>query len=94
MIQKESVSNQSECQKVQVKKVYFSAWDCQCQQYFSTGRNSTTKRECVEDMFEYLTDDYDEEDCKTIENWSFKDWEGHVYSQGVEIHEHDEVMAE
>ena len=36
--------------------MYYSAWDCQCNQYFHTGRNSTSYQKCFEDIRAWLID--------------------------------------
>ena len=52
----------------------FSIYDEQLSRYLCSGRNSKTLREAVEDCWEYWIGgcDMDEEDIKTMENWSWK----------------------
>lgn len=70
----------------------YSAWDKELQQYFATGRHSTTKEECIDNIFEFMIegDITEEEDIKTMEAWSYDEkleWlECHCM---VEIHEED-----
>lgn len=37
--------------------MYYSAYDLQCNCWFSTGRNSRTKKQCVKEITAYLIED-------------------------------------
>lgn len=39
---------------------YYSAYDLQCNCYFGTGRDSKTKKKCLEDIYDYLMSTCDE----------------------------------
>jgi cytoplasmic iron level regulating protein YaaA (DUF328/UPF0246 family) len=41
--------------------MYYSAFDLQTGDYFHTGRNSKSKQECIDDIFDWLTEDSEED---------------------------------
>lgn len=54
---------------------------------FETGKNSTTKEECIEEVFELLYND--SENYEVIKNWSIKDKEEFLRADAI-IKEDDE----
>lgn len=70
--------------------MYYSAFDLQNGDYFHTGRNSKSKQECVEDIFDWLMTD-SEEDITKIKP---KEKLGYVESYEVRIDEHKELLPD
>ena len=72
------------------KETYYSEW--QENDYLATGLNSTTKRECMEDVFDFMMETSEEE--IDVDSLSDADLEGYVNGFGVQIHEHEEKLPE
>lgn len=68
--------------------MYYSAFDLQTGDYFHTGRNSKSKQECIEDIFEYLMKD-SEEDISKIKS---REKLGIVEGFEVKIDEHYDIL--
>lgn len=73
--------------------MYYSAWDKQNNEYFHTGRNSKTKKECQEDISTYLIEGSaeDEAEEKHMYEWTFKEIESFFE---IEIHKHNKKIGE
>ena len=73
--------------------MYYSAWDCQCNQYFHTGRNNKTRKECFEDIRDWLVggSTADGEDEKKM--YDLPEWEI-LEMFDVEIHKHSRLIPE
>ena len=65
--------------------MYYSAYDKQCDCYFSTGLNSETIEECQEEIREYLQEG--EVDMNRYTNQQILD----IFE--VEIHSHENLMT-
>jgi len=63
----------------------FSAWDCQCHQYFNSGANSNTREQCVDDVLDMLMVDVEEGVEKLPKEELLELFE-------VDIHEHKEKI--
>lgn len=73
--------------------MYYSAFDLQVGDYFHTGRNSKTKKECIEDIFLYLTQNQDsDEEESMFKTKKLSDKLSIVYSYEVRIDEHKELL--
>jgi len=73
-------------------KKYFSAWDLQCHDYFHTGRNSNTLKECQEQICNFLLDGEDLTD-KYIEKW-LENPQDILNTFEVEIHDHEKKLPD
>jgi hypothetical protein len=51
----------------------FSAFDLQCNEYFHSGRNSKTKKQCMEDVVDMLVNGQDEFTWADFEKSAKKD---------------------
>lgn len=63
----------------------YSAWDCQCNCYFYTGRNSKTREKCIKDIRVFL------EDGEDFPNSTDEDI---IFAFEVVIHEHLDKIKE
>ncbi|MDD5354940.1 MAG: hypothetical protein PHY56_00125 [Candidatus Omnitrophica bacterium] len=52
--------------------MYYSVWCLQNKDYMHTGRNSTSLKQAICDIFEYLITDFDEEE-NDYKNFTLKD---------------------
>ena len=74
----------------------YSAYDKQNERYFSTGRNSTNRTECEEDMIEYLLGE-DPDTTETELNWILsheKERQDVLNAWEVKIIEHENKIPE
>lgn len=69
---------------------YYSIWDSQCGTFLHTGRNSRSKKSAIEAGFEYLTNDWNNEDIKEAKT----DKEGTLKTCDLIIEKHTKKLPE
>jgi len=73
---------------------YFSAWCCQNNEYFHTGRNSLTFRACAESILGYLWTDSEMAGLVNIKRLSDEQIAEEVGAYEVRIHNHKKILTE
>jgi hypothetical protein len=65
----------------------YSAYDLECNEYFETGKNSFSYYQCMIDIWQYMTEDWQDEEIRTIPIQDVLDY------SNVELRYHEEKIA-